>query len=168
MGRSSTIDIIVVLLFAALLSACGSDEVHLTAPTSEGAHTFSCLVKGAVWVADTRPLSGRDKIFCSFQDTYLLIKATRQNGEEIDHIDITVDGSESIVAGRSYRISECMVFDDREEGLLIYEKLVGESAITITLINFDRRFIAGTFAFNAVNDSGDTVRVTDGRFDVRF
>ena len=46
------------------------------------------------------------------------------------------------------------------------EDVTGE----LNLKKFDlvNQIASGTFWFNAVNDKGDTVKVTDGRFDVRF
>ena len=38
----------------------------------------------------------------------------------------------------------------------------------ITKLDSINQIVSGTFWFQAVNDRGDTVKVTDGRFDMRY
>ena len=40
--------------------------------------------------------------------------------------------------------------------------------LLILALDETRRIISGTFSFTAINDQGETVEITDGRFDMRY
>lgn len=151
-----------------------NDPDILPPKTQCGANTFGCLVNGEVWVPEfdkyqmytQRVHAEYGKEFFHIQGNKIIEKDTIYESVIIEfNKDITSTGIYPIgelwsdsTTGRFLRINKGVNYKTKQ-------KNSGELHIT----KFDREnfIISGTFWFTAVNQFGDTVKVTDGRFDVR-
>ncbi|CAM4322340.1 DUF6252 family protein [Gillisia hiemivivida] len=158
--------------------------------TSEGAQTFGCKINGQIFV----PRNGRSCIDCS-PTTKLRLSYSRK-GDDQYKLSITannnINGDVSIsldlyldepLEERLYELSESYIISIDKElpnaSSCIYREINGEefnscfvtnSDITGTLeiieINESEKFISGIFDFKGVNQQGQVVDITSGRFDV--
>ena len=157
---------------------------QLPPATQIGANTFGCLVDGKVFMPKGLGLS--PTLTCYYQYIYypsptgyvFQIKAKNTNSPSIfQSINILVD-SLKLIDGKTYILEESIKGHSRGnyvksrtdntsyENYLTFHPNSGQLIIT----KFDEinQIVSGTFWFNAVNSNGDTVRVTDGRFDMRY
>ena len=165
----------VLLLFtlSLLLASCRTDELEL-APidrlppaTRSGEYTFGCLVNGEAFVPETT----RD-ITAIYQWGILQLSAEA----EVDSSDpgISIDIYSPIEKGRSYDLTnepfEDVLFDEGGgSGSCRYgpeNTLLG--SLTITHFDSIDFIISGTFEFTTATEGCDTIRVTDGRFDIPY
>ena len=159
-------------LAAAVLAAgsCKKDDPNagLPAATQTGANTFGCLVDGNVFV----PLapqainsSHRDPLEASLYRTDILVSARG-------------DGYVDFALRRAFQPGTYPLGDANANanGYGLYQISAGDyytdathtGTVTLTRIDTVARIAAGTFQFTGINRSGQTVTVTDGRFDVRL
>ncbi len=157
----------VVLALSA--SSCKKDgpAASLPAATQEGKNTFGCLVDGQPFVP--KPPTGifssrRDPLEAYIYRTDLLISA-RGDGK-VDFAlrntfqpgTYTIGETQSAKYGR-YGFGADDYFTDTAH----------TGTVTLTRIDTVAGIAAGTFQFTALDyQSGKTVTVTDGRFDVRL
>jgi len=159
----------------ALLTAAGCNEDdpsskdpidQLPPPTQEGKNTFGCLVNGEAWVTKT-------SIDASsfYQGNILFISAGVTEREREQDISFTIE--DEFLSTGTYNLKS----SNRMKGLLYnqtencdYKTFDPQSGeLTISLLDFNKFIIAGSFEFEAVSvDCQDTVRVTEGRFDLNF
>jgi hypothetical protein len=141
-----------LLILAACLAGC-SETPQLTEPTSEGKNTMSCRIDGAVWEA---------RSYFPYQVTH----ADWAPGGtlRISGIDYYSDRAIEL------QIDTPVVVGTRSIRSAVYNRFqCGECGrIDITTFDTARKVIAGTFEFQAQNDSGQTVKITEGRFDLGF
>jgi len=141
-----------LLALMACVAGC-SDKSQLTEPTAEGKNTMSCRIDGAVWEA--RPYFPYQEAQADWtsEGTLRLFGIDYYSNGAIDlAIDTPVVVGRHPIRSASYNHYHC--------------EQCGE--IDITTFDTARRVIAGTFEFQAQNDSGRTVAITDGRFDLEF
>ena len=159
----------------------------LPALTQTGANTFGCLVNGQVVVihqpfGDLEPDYG-----CQYQLIYSTVNGysfnvygtNKQDGCHFKSVDIGLDSIQ--LEETTYSLNTSIVHYGRHglvdistacppSPLLTY---ITDSTISgqLTITHFDQQnqIVSGTFWFNAVESNrGDTVRVTDGRFDMHY
>ncbi|MDQ2770012.1 MAG: DUF6252 family protein [Bacteroidota bacterium] len=157
----------VVLALSA--SSCKKDgpEAGLPAATQEGKNTFGCLVDGQLFV----PLppaginsSRRDPLEASKYRTDILVSG-RGNG----YVDFALrnafqPGTYSLGETRSAKYGRYQF-----GSIDYYTDAAHPGTVTLTRIDTVARIASGTFQFTALDyQSGKTVTVTDGRFDVHL
>ncbi len=70
-------------------------------------------------------------------------------------------------SGKGFSTGNYRKFTDTSlDDYFTYARSSGE--LTITRFDEVNQIVSGTFSFNAVNEIGDTVKVTDGRFDMLY
>jgi len=157
----------------ALLTAAGCNEDdpsskdpidQLPPPTQEGENTFGCLVNGEAWV----PQSSIDNS-AIYQSDFLTIGANFEEREQ----NIIIWLSEQELKLQPYllnsqSVNKAFLFNPVSD--CDYETYDPQSGkLTIEFLDFEDFIIAGTFEFEAVSDDcQDTVRVTEGRFDLNY
>ena len=152
--------------------------------THEGKNTFGCLVNGAVFLPKAAFLGSPTS--CYYQklyegsEGYVFVVSGRRNPAnscELSSISIYVD-SISLETGKifalrarppgkhraSYRAAN--VYTSRSSRYVTSDTLVGE--LTITFFDLDLGIVAGTFWFDGIDEFGNTVHVTEGRFDMQY
>ncbi len=166
------------LLAVLTLSQCRKKDPAPSLPpeTTTGAMTFGCRVDGRVFV----PRDGRGNPGLFVQYTYLgagkgggyflNISAVNWRPNPIESVSITTD-SLLVEEGKTH------VFGTQKGSVgtfyrsgVRYDKLDQDPGeLTITRLDPTQRIVSGRFHFVGTNPgTGRQVRVTDGRFDVRF
>lgn len=165
-----------LIMLALLESQCRGKDDFLLIPvdylppfTQTGEYTFGCLVNGAPQVSRTTT----DVRATYFPESTLRISADMDTdpGEQSISLRILTD----IEVGRNYDLTDdavgSVVFDAYGADLSTcrYEEDNTLSG-TLTLTYFDDsdRIVSGTFEFTTITDGCDTIRVTDGRFDIPY
>jgi hypothetical protein len=169
-----------IMLIAYTLNGCdflkatnqnpAADLTKLPPETQEGKNTFGCLVNGKVW---------RNQGFVNIYSSNLIVSktesltiaATKVTQETTQGINISAIVNDLGI----YRLNEInsAIFLDAKKSCIKtgYKPIEGTLMITkyqYTEINGGRRLIiAGKFNFvTLMQPCGDTIRVTDGRFDI--
>ena len=168
-----------MLLCAAGCKKDKASEDQLPAATQSGANTFGCLVNGKVFVPKGYDDNGRPNPHVQYDydlngQAYLAIDARQFNNNIssgtiiISFVNFNSVGSYTI-NNQNFRYSVGW-----DPYLLNCSVSVIDPAVTalgggdITKFDISNRIISGTFAFKAIKSGCDTVRVTNGRFDIKF
>jgi hypothetical protein len=183
--------ILVGLLLAYSLNSCslfGDTEPQLPPETQEGKNTFGCLINGKVWIpyfggTDIYNTQATKAGYSSYQNGTFSIRATKYPDNKINkdyqHLSIGIIGTP--VQGQEYifrnddilQLGDLVIdFLDTNKsnfcismGNLSYFK----GKTTITKFDLRSRIAAGTFEFMLKSkDCIDTLKVTQGRFDMTF
>jgi hypothetical protein len=179
-----------ILLFILSLSLLASScKKHIVKPvnqlsllppaTQTGANTFGCLVNGQAFTPNGNVFSGPE-IQCNYIHTaggyHLTVAADNKiNSNLIKGVLVGTD-SLAITQGQTYSLKSFVAGNAMAWYKIFYQ--IGEDdyettnsvlgQLTITKFDPTKEIVSGTFYFNAVNVSGDTVKVTDGRFDMQY
>lgn len=172
---------LILLLLPLLLTACKKDELKLLpAATMTGANTMGALINGEAWVANggtgfqpAKPVEGGYLATTSFDRTRnnVIVESTRKNGTgfQIYIRDVSKPGEYPLNAttnlfggelrqpqnyGAYYVPGKLYMTTSRYNGKVI-----------ITRADTVNKIVSGMFEFTAVH-AGETVRVSNGRFDV--
>jgi hypothetical protein len=158
----------------------GNGKEQLPPATQSGENTFGCLVNGKVW----RPKDDgfwSSKLKASYGRGTLGIKVEKDNNSKREIISIGVleeayelgihkiNGSDHPKNNASFinqvkeenNITECIYKTDS----------INTGYLKLTRVDSIENIVSGRFEFTAVNDSCgdvDTIRVTKGRFDIKY
>jgi hypothetical protein len=177
---------LIILLF---LTSCKKHKNinpvdQLPSETQTGAGTFGCLINGKVFKPKGPSLSpilssNYQYIYSPSPNGFVFqVSATNNVNEcEISNITVGLD-SGKVSQGGVYELKEMnrgnavgryMYFPSCNTSQIIYET-TSESKGQLIITKFDEinQIASGTFWFIAVNDKGDTLKITDGRFDVHY
>jgi hypothetical protein len=178
-----------VLLIFSFILLSGSCKKNVITPQEElsklppatqtGANTFGCLVNGHALVPGGSLFSGAHTQ-CNYIFTaggyHLTIEGDADNNSQIKQILIETD-SLAVTQGQSltfkaYASGNADAFYDLITSTGSQNKYRTTNTIsgqlTITKLDPIKQIVSGTFYFKAINISGDTVKVTDGRFDMLY
>ncbi|MBN8786106.1 MAG: hypothetical protein J0I84_03395 [Terrimonas sp.] len=167
-----------------MLTASRCKKDVLPPETQDGKNTIGCYIDGELFVPGGGGLAPIKT--CYYQLIYpsesgyvfqLAAKRHENNDCGLKAITITLD-SIRIVEGNTYKLSFYKVGNGNGRynhyppvcGDPIKFETFDESSGEIYFRKFDEvnHIAAGTFWFTAVNSLGDTVKITDGRFDMEF
>ena len=154
----------------------------LPAATQTGANTFGCLINGMAFTPrrDPDPFhSASPALAASYKYDYgkkayafTIGTSHYTNSNNIKTIGIVTD-SLKIHEGETLLLSKVSTPGFASAGYLFNtsdydtnDNATGQ--LTITHLDTVRQIISGTFNFKAVGRAGDTVRITNGRFDVHY
>jgi hypothetical protein len=157
------------------------DYTVLPPATQTGAGTFGCLVDGEVWVPRV-PLGT-----VTYRDISALISEKDGSGGggitcNLVDIEKQIDNSLSISTGVTNFETMKFCYPDYPIVRLMFRKTNGqwylsqyfdidENCLTITRFDTLNNIISGTFSFTAYKDSidkNDKIKITDGRFDLKY
>jgi hypothetical protein len=181
----------IALSIFSLLIISSSCKKHVITPQEElaklppatqiGANTFGCLVNGAAFLPDGSNFSSGPIKQCSYIYTaggfYFDLGAANKN--DLTQLKSMVIGTDSlaIAEGKTFlfntRVSghahaTYSLFSNTGDINQYVTNSTVSGQLTITKIDSVKDFVSGTFYFTAVNDKGEKVQVTDGRFDMLF
>ncbi len=175
--RPHTAALLLITCCILLLISCERDpyrhgEPDLPPITMEGKNTLGFLLNGKVWV----PYQDKPGIFTPTLEAWIdgkhlriSARLKRSGQTQYQAFSVTIypiDIGIHRITGSGYVFTDqfkvglgCNYFKCKPEGT------------EIDIIHFDetKRIVSGTFYFkNAINECGDTLQITEGRFDVRY
>ncbi|MFT5157333.1 MAG: hypothetical protein ACI83I_001894 [Bacteroidia bacterium] len=164
--------VLCAFLFGACVSKTETPEPSLPQFTRDGKNTLGCYVNGKMFIAD---------YYHTGWGTGYSIEATLSPENELSIYSVDLDMNKS-------EIELNVIYKDSLGTYKLEDPIIGNTTsfvdfsffggkqfwvdknnpgkLTITRITDE--FVSGTFKFTGVSQEGDTVRITDGRFDVRF
>ncbi len=180
----------VLIIFFILVSVTACKKHYITPvnqlsllpqATQTGARTFGCLINGQAFVPENQSFFEGPLLQCDYEYVgggyYFEVKCSNKYSDgSIKNIyigtdSLTISEGESLkltgsskkgFAGASYNYFN-------SSGNFYYgtsPTLTG--LLTITKLDSIKQIVAGTFYFNVLNNTGDTVKITDGRFDMPY
>jgi len=178
-----------ILSFALLSSSCKKhviqpvNQLSLLPPaTQTGANTFGCLVNGQAFVPKNRSILQGPDLQCNYIYTAGGYHLTVAGGNKSSNGNITdiIVGTDSLaiaegetlhfntfVSGNAQASYTLYSFDNTRGDQYATNNTVS-GQLVITKLDPTKQIVSGTFYFNAVNNKGDSVKVTDGRFDMPY
>ena len=160
---------LLLLALGLSLSTCKKEKdptplERLPPPTTEGKNTWGCLVNGEAWTSSGIAYMRSD---WTTPDGMSLRMSFSRRSVGLSFPDSTRSysiptGFHPIVKGDQYgaHASVRIVYD-------LYEgNGVVDGSCYLTRLDYQAGVVSGTFAFTIVNAKNDTLRVTDGRFDI--
>jgi hypothetical protein len=163
---------ICLFLFWACRSQPEIPEPTLPQHTREGKSTLGCYVNGEMFIADDVNLGmglGSSTSATIYSDSVLLISC-----KDLDFSKSTIELSlilhddnkdYPLVYNPNYPAT--MFTDFSDFGGVTYRVNPRQNGL-LTITRITDEFVSGTFQFTGISQEGDTVRISDGRFDVRF
>lgn len=157
---------------------------QLPPETQVGANTFGCLVNGKVFVPKGPSLSPILTCYYQFLNNnyskgyFFQVHAIRRGTKDCELTAISLD-TDSITIQENEVFDLSLISPGYAGGRYSYYpgcaasqdyKTNNKYKGSLTIKKFDEtnQIVSGTFWFNAVNANGDTVHVTEGRFDMQF
>jgi hypothetical protein len=160
---------LIVFVLLTLLS-CNKDK--LPKATQTGANTFGCKVNGKIYLPkNSSALFASDPIHVDNSPTLgFIISGSQNNGTnqlsytvQIQAPYITSTGTYDL---KTYPYGEYSLDNSPHQFFKTNQSYSGQ--LTITRCDNGNKIYSGTFFFTAIdNATGQTVKVTDGRFDVK-
>jgi hypothetical protein len=153
----------------------------LPAATQTGANTFGCLVNGQAFVPKNRNILEGPDLQCNYIYTDGGYGLTVAGGNK--NSDGTLTGVIVSTDSLPVRQGQTLIFKtfapgDADASYTLYypsgseNQYVTNSAVSgqmiITKLDTIKQIVSGTFYFDAVNESGSTVKITNGRFDMHY
>ncbi len=165
-----------LLLLPFILIGCnGADK--LPPITQAGLNTFGCTINGKVFVPDNHMDGPNVSAVHLYSDYNLVIYGRKDTADAEYSVELMIDSTgmrtgaimqlkykDTVTLGESSAVYE----DVRKEGSRY--KIVPPLPGMVHILRYDKaqKIIAGTFAFSAINKSGKTVQIKDGRFDLKI
>lgn len=146
---------------------------ELPLATQDGKNTFGCLINGNVWVPYKTDFSRKLEVWYdpSYHLGTLRIIAERRKKDIDQSITIACD---TLNKPGTYQIGKRpgrIYFDDLIKGCVYsdFDSSVQTSGIlTVTKLDISNRIMSGTFEFIIFKSGCDTIKATQGRFDIKF
>jgi len=170
-------NLLTATILLALLTAAGCNEDDPTSKepidqlppaTQEGKNTFGCLVNGEAWV-----IKSTIRATAVYQGGFMQIGAGIEERERDQSLSLRID--DLIEDTRTFLIDEnvgngasCTFTNSVNRCFYEYgDAISGE--IFISKFTIESPYIvSGTFEFTTALNECDTIRVTDGRFDLNY
>jgi hypothetical protein len=177
-------NLILILITTFSLSCCNKDEIktpieQLPPATTTGANTVGCLVNGEVLLPKGGSLFGPPVVTCYYQ--YLngsyefgLGYSNNQQNNQLRGVYLFTNKLH-FVQGQTYTLSIDLQNnsayaqyspDTFLEGFTTNSQSVGQ--IKITKLDHVNTIISGTFWFDGINNNGQIIHITEGRFDMQY
>lgn len=175
----------IFLCFSAIVIITGTNckknnpEAGLPPATQEGKNTCGFLVNGKIWTP--RGDNGYPNLSCSYDETYnggtLGLSGYRYENNSTTSTHFVVGGNNLSSVG-IYKLN----LSSNQEGRYSiairptgscfyewYDTVPNHNAfLNITKLDKVNRIVSGTFEFALVKPGCDTIRITKGRFDMKF
>lgn len=154
----------------------------LPAATQIGANTFGCLVNGQAFLPQNNSFNGQAPYQCNYIFTNGGYNLTVQGTNDISSSPyayqiILATVSLSIKQGQTLKLEN---YNENGKACALYQLISGtyiryqtttivNGQLYISKLDSVKQIVSGTFSFSAINlTKGDTVHVTDGRFDMKY
>ena len=176
---------IMLLAFTGVCCSCSNDDdsnlppiEQLPPQTTVGANTAGCLVNGEVLIPKGN--ANESTLRCQYakrEDEYTFILFINENSNPSKSVRILYSQkNKPLVVNEIIPLTIPNVKESSWGDYLISAGSLGrfstnenyEGQLLILALDETRRIISGTFSFTAINDQGETVDITDGRFDMHY
>ena len=166
-----------LFLLSGVLFAC--DKERLPEPSQEGKNIFACKVNGKVWIPDgssslggtTKPINGGVYHNNFTGGRNFLLTAYMGNGETVEfflesfevgthNLDV-----QTFRSGPSPSPENYGVYYKENKTFMTSPDHTG--FVKITRSDTVSLIYSGTFEFNVATSTGETVKITHGRFDIK-
>lgn len=169
-----------LLLSIWIVSGCQKDSLDcppdLPCATQTGENIFGCYINGKPWVAHVEPYvldpaahkieaSYDETDYGSFNDNYVRLLGVYRGDTSSSLI---IHFKPLLRAGRI--VMDSLIFHGIEFQTPHKHYEIDEASpyeIDVTKLDLEKNIISATFSFTGVSDT-DTIKVTDGRLDVRY
>jgi hypothetical protein len=154
-------------------AACTSTDPAPSLPpiTQEGKNTFGCKINGKNWVpGGDLGWGGQGPLFAEYSTMYESFNIAANSNYDGNKTSIIINASWN---GKSSTIKEDYVsifFADKGK-MWQYNFIPFETNLTsvkITKLDTINKIVAGQFHFMIKTSATDTIKVTEGRFDVKY
>ena len=165
-----------------LFSQCGEDEYvppkELPPITTTGENTFACKINGENWQVGQKNTGPDLRVDASIGDAFV-VYASNDDSNEVISLWIPIEAIDGQAINMNWppppptlSVSQYTSGNECEEFGLSADEYAMSGTLQVVhyewLDNY-YRVISGTFEFTFYNlVCGDTTRITDGRFDIRF
>lgn len=158
------------------------DQLSLLPPTTQtGANTFGCLINGQAFVPKNLSILEGARLQCNYILTggghYFTVGCANENSDGSVTDVILYTDSLTVSQGQTLTLS-----DFNKQGMASGSYAIGSAAnipnyytnnshggqLYISHLDSIKQIISGTFYFKAINSKGDTINVTNGRFDMQY
>jgi hypothetical protein len=162
-----------LILCSCLLIACQKSKRELPDATQNGARIFGCKVNGALFITSGDPANtwSNSGVKFSFNaDSSISIDAKQESPREFVYFRFRFSGRPGIYYLNSKYTYKASYTGSSAGGTAAMGGFTytsdTEHTGVVNVSHYDSGIISGTFSFDAVNDSGRIVHVTEGRFDI--
>lgn len=167
---------LMLAMMALMFSACVDepivvpDEDALPEITFEGKNVLACRVNGRLFNSKTKASFGGTvkPSFAIGARGFVLIEGSDYENAPQSGIVMASnykDGQKEFNLDYYWPPFETTFYEWAGASEVLYRKIDSEPH-HLKLLHLDDKIAVGTFAFTAVSENGDTVRITDGRFDI--
>lgn len=181
---ATQINLLIFLAIFLLISSCikhktiePDNPYGLPNATQEGKNIFACRVNGENWIGKEKP--GLDYyIDVYFKDSFMVVRGTQEKDKTLERYNIIVNTKylltniniplyDTINSYPEFYVigTNCFI---NTGGYGSIKRKGYEGGLTITRADTIKKIVSGTFWFNILTDYCDTMKVTDGRFDIRY
>ena len=176
---------IMLLAFTGVCCSCQKDDdsdlppiEQLPPQTTVGANTAGCLVNGEVLIPKGN--ANESTLRCQYAkrgDEYTFGIFINENSNPTKSVRILYNKKKEPLPINKPILLTIPNIDESSWGDYLIEAGVldrfstnGQTNGELLILALDeaKRIISGTFKFTAINDQGETVEITDGRFDMRY
>lgn len=159
----------------------GNPVDQLPPETQTGANTFGCLVNGEVFLPKGPSLSPILQCAYQYLNTdysrgyfFQLSAIHKNNTTDVLSVGIFTDSliiaNGNFVLGSNQKGNAYALYTRYTDTIHVKSYTSKDFPGQLTITKFDEinQIVAGTFWFNIIKSPGDTIKVTDGRFDMQF
>ena len=175
---------IMLLAFTGVCCSCQKDDdsdlppiEQLPPQTTVGANTAGCLVNGEVLIPKGN--ANESTLRCQYAkrgDEYTFILFINENTNPSKSVRLLYSQNYPLTENKAIPLTIPNVKQSSWGDFFIAAGLIDtfstneeyKGQLLILALDEKRRIISGTFSFKAVNDQGEIVEVSDGRFDMRY
>jgi len=163
-----------VAIILSLASSCKKEKMPDALPpiTTEGKGTFGCKINGEIWIPKTQDefLGNNFDLYSAWEATpqRITILASKRYGEFDEGLSLFLSHP---LIGTQDTLNTIIDFQNRKQSLELFRNKNIRYLSKIDILRFDlpNRIASGTFEGVVIKKSNnDTLRITEGRFDVRF
>ena len=177
--------IVSLFLILFLFCSCAKDgniiteKEQLPPITNTGANTVGCLIDGKVFLPHQSGINPAVNCFYQIEggEQYFVMNfADLRNGK--NEMVVLMLRKVDIKEGEVYKLNKTFTIAPEltgalgvyssAESQLFYTNEIVTGELKITRLDISKSIIAGTFWFDAVNDKGVKVQITEGRFDWNY
>jgi len=176
-----------VCMVSLMFMACHKEQEDcppdLPCATQDGENTFGCYINQVAWIAQKAPYILDPSVhklqawldepgYGTDHNNFLQITATSIDSSAYDFISMTFGAITKIgdINHNFLNTFRIEAFLDGRSGITagVYSiDTLSPYEIVLTKIDYDNNIISGHFSFKGIS-SIDTIRITDGRFDVKY
>ncbi|WP_426669158.1 DUF6252 family protein [Mucilaginibacter sp. McL0603] len=154
------------------------DQLSLLPPaTQTGANTFGCLVNGYALIPHNRSIVTGPLLSCGYglySKGYLFnvtgganVRSGNLATVSIQTDSLKISEGETVPLTKDYVPGYASgIYLENLQYHMTNDNARGQ--LTITHLDTINQIVSGTFYFNAVSANGDTVKITNGRFDMHY